>query len=221
MQQQIEAAKARAGRTDSVLLVAVTKNHPLEALEEAVACGVTAVGENRVQEAKQKFEGYAGNSVEWHLIGHLQVNKVRQAVPMFDLIHSVDSVRLLKEVERIAERENKVQRILLQVNTAREESKFGMSAEDLPAMIALAQNCPHVKVEGLMCMAPYSENPEAARPVFRKAAILFADMKQHFAPGQIQFLSMGMTNDFVAAIAEGANIVRVGTAIFGARQYTL
>lgn len=219
VRNRINNAMQRAGRTDKVTLIAVTKNHPLEALQEVAALGVTAIGENRVQEMKEKFSSYEGPSIQWHLIGQLQVNKVRNAVPMATLIHSVHSKKLLDEIERIANREGVIQDVLLQVNVAREESKSGMDVEEYPEIREYAKNLPHVRVRGLMCMAPFYDNPEEARPIFKVANALYEDMKQYFPVGQVDCLSMGMTHDFEVAIEEGANIVRVGTAIFGHRIY--
>ena len=207
IQQRMADAMASVGRTDTALLVAVTKNHPVTAVEEVARLGCTHVGENRVQEAKEKQMLYTGPKLVWHLIGHLQVNKVRQAVPMFDLIHSVDSKKLLDEIEKVAAKHGKVQDILLQV------------VEDFPDIRDYAKTLPHVRVKGLMCMAPFFENPEDARPIFRVAHALYEDMKGYFPDGDIQYLSMGMTHDFEIALQEGANIVRVGTAIFGERVY--
>lgn len=219
VQQRMADAMRRAGRVDSALLVAVTKNHPLSAVEEVARLGVTHVGENRVQEAKEKQLTYNGPQLVWHLIGHLQVNKVRQAVPMFDLIHSVDSRKLLEEIEKVAVKHDKVQDVLLQVNVAREESKSGLSVEEFPEVRDFASTLPHVRVRGLMCMAPFYDNPEDARPIFKVANALYEDMKRFYPNGQIKYLSMGMTHDFEVALEEGANIVRVGTAIFGERVY--
>ncbi|MBD8975342.1 YggS family pyridoxal phosphate-dependent enzyme [Veillonella magna] len=219
VRRRIDEAMARAGRVDQAMLVAVTKNHPVSAVEEAARLGVRVVGENRVQEAKEKILAYKGPALEWHLIGHLQVNKVRQAVPLFSLIHSVDSCKLLDEIERVAAKHDKVQDVLLQVNVAREASKSGMAVEEFPAVRDYANTLPHVRVRGLMCMAPFFEDPEEARPIFRVADALYEDMKQYFPAGQIKYLSMGMTHDFEVALEEGANIVRVGTAIFGERVY--
>ena len=213
IQQRMADAMARVGRVDTALLVAVTKNHPVSAVEEAASLGVTHVGENRVQEAKEKQLTYKGPQLTWHLIGHLQVNKVRQAVPMFDLIHSVDSRKLLDEIEKVATKHDKVQDVLLQVNVAREASKTGMSVEEFPEIRDYAKTLPHVRVRGLI------DDPQEARPIFRIANALFEDMKRYFEEGQIQYLSMGMTHDFEVALEEGANIVRVGTAIFGERVY--
>jgi pyridoxal phosphate enzyme (YggS family) len=219
VQQRMADAMRRAGRVDSALLVAVTKNHPVSAVEEVARLGVIHVGENRVQEAKEKQLTYNGPQLVWHLIGHLQVNKVRQAVPMFDLIHSVDSRKLLEEIEKVAVKHDKVQDVLLQVNVAREESKSGLSVEEFPEVRDFASTLPHVRVRGLMCMAPFYDNPEDARPIFKVANALYEDMKRFYPNGQIKYLSMGMTHDFEVALEEGANIVRVGTAIFGERVY--
>lgn len=219
VRQRMNAAMARAGRTDSALLVAVTKNHPVTAVETVARLGVTTVGENRVQEAKEKQLTYNGPDIDWHLIGHLQLNKVRIAVPMFTLIHSVDSIKLLDEIEKVASRIDKVQDVLLQVNVAAEESKYGVAPTELPALCHYATQLPHVRVRGLMCIAPFFDNPEEARPIFKAAKQLFEDMKKDFPVGQIEYLSMGMTHDFEVALEEGANIVRVGTAIFGNRVY--
>ena len=219
VQQRMADAMRRAGRVDSALLVAVTKNHPVSAVEEVARLGVTHVGENRVQEAKEKQLTYNGPQLVWHLIGHLQVNKVRQAVPMFDLIHSVDSRKLLEEIEKVAVKHDKVQDVLLQVNVAREESKSGLSVEEFPEVRDFASTLPHVRVRGLMCMAQFYDNPEDARPIFKVANALYEDMKRFYPNGQIKYLSMGMTHDFEVALEEGAHIVRVGTAIFGERVY--
>lgn len=219
VQKRIADAASRVGRTDAITLVAVTKNHPVEYMKEAAAAGITDVGENRVQEAMQKLEAFPENQLKWHLIGHLQTNKAKHAVEHFDLIHSVDSEHLLKAVNKEAAKIGKVQDILLQVNVAREESKFGMEVEEFPAMCELAKSLANVRVQGLMCIAPNFEHVEDVRPIFRIAHALYEDMKPKFPVGQIQYLSMGMTHDFEIAIEEGANIVRVGTAIFGARNY--
>ena len=219
VRQRIAAAAAKAGRSDAITLVAVTKNHPVEYMKEAAAAGITDVGENRVQEALQKQAEFPDNGLVWHLIGHLQTNKAKHAVEHFDLIHSVDSEHLLRAVDKEALKIGKVQDILLQVNVAREESKFGMEVEEFPAICRLAKELPGVCVRGLMCIAPNYENVEDVRPVFRIAHALYEDMKPHFPDGQVRYLSMGMTHDFEIAIEEGANIVRVGTAIFGARNY--
>ena len=149
IQQRMADAMARVGRVDTALLVAVTKNHPVSAVEEAASLGVTHVGENRVQEAKEKQLTYKGPQLTWHLIGHLQVNKVRQAVPMFDLIHSVDSRKLLDEIEKVATKNDKVQDVLLQVNVAREASKTGMTVEEFPENTRLCKDIASCTCTGL------------------------------------------------------------------------
>jgi pyridoxal phosphate enzyme (YggS family) len=219
VKKRMADAAARAGRTDEITLVAVTKNHPVEYMKEAAADGITDVGENRIQEALQKREAFPDNQLKWHLIGHLQTNKAKHGVACFDLIHSIDSEHLLRAVDKEAAKLGKVQDILLQVNVAREESKFGMDVEAFPAMCELAETLTHVRVQGLMCIAPNYEHIEDVRPVFRIAGALYEDMKSKFSDGQVRYLSMGMTHDFEIAIEEGANIVRVGTAIFGPRNY--
>lgn len=219
VKKRMADAAARAGRKDPITLVAVTKNHPVDDMIEAAKDGVTDVGENRVQEALGKLEAFPENDLTWHLIGHLQTNKAKQAVQHFDLIHSIDSEHLLKAVDKEAGKIGKVQDILLQVNVAREESKFGMEVEDFPKMCELAKSLQNVRVVGFMCMAPNYENVEDVRPVFRIGHALYEDMKAKFPEGQIKVLSMGMTHDFEIAIEEGANMVRVGTAIFGPRNY--
>lgn len=153
------------------------------------------------------------------MIGHLQMNKVRQAVPLFSLIHSVDSSKLLDEINKVAAKCGKIQDVLLQVNVAREASKSGLTVEDFPEVRDYAKTLPNVRVKGLMCMAPFFEDPEEARPIFRVAHALYEDMKSQFPEGQIEYLSMGMTHDFEVALGEGANMIRVGTAIFGNRVY--
>ena len=218
VKQRIADAAAKAGRLDPITLVAVTKNHPAEYVVEAAKCGITDVGENRVQEAMSKMD-VVSEPLTWHLIGHLQTNKVKHAVAHFDLIHSIDTQHLLEAVEKAAAAQGKVQDILLQVNVAREESKSGMSVEEFPHLVQLAAGLSHVRVRGLMCIAPNYDDVEQVRPVFRIADALYEDMKGKFPQGQICYLSMGMTHDFEIAIEEGANVVRVGTAIFGQRNY--
>ena len=219
-------AAARARRTHvpeeaPVELIAVTKNHPVEAMREAIDAGIMHIGENRVQEALNKAETLE-REVKWHLIGHLQTNKVKHAVRQFDLIHSVDSVRLAQEIDKASEKFGKVQNILVQINLAREESKSGIYREDLDNMLAEIDRLRFVRLQGFMCIAPNYEDVEECRPLFRAMYELFQQVKAH-APytADIRYLSMGMTHDYEIAVEEGANLVRVGTAIFGARQYAL
>ncbi|MBQ1469506.1 MAG: YggS family pyridoxal phosphate-dependent enzyme [Schwartzia sp.] len=216
-----ESMAKRTGifKDDPVQLVAVTKNHDVEAMREAIDAGVTVVGENRVQEAVEKHEKL-DRDVIWHLIGHLQTNKVKQAVKNFDLIHSVDSEHLLDAVDTAAGKIHKVQNILIQVNLAKEESKFGIYKEDLPFLLQKADQMKHVHLMGLMCIAPNYENVEECRPLFREMRGIF-DKLQMFPlmNSEMKWLSMGMTHDYQIAIEEGSNLVRIGTAIFGPRQY--
>ncbi len=201
-----------------VKVLAVTKNHEAAEVREALAAGAEALGENRVQEATAKAALLP--PAEWHLIGHLQTNKVRQAVPLFTLIHSLDSERLALEVERVAAKAGKRQDVLIQVNVAGEDTKSGVAPGDVLSLARLVSGLAHVRLCGLMTMAPFYEDAEQARPVFRELYRIFADLKAAALPDTaVEWLSMGMTNDYSVAVEEGANIVRVGTAIFGPRHY--
>ncbi|WP_295165397.1 YggS family pyridoxal phosphate-dependent enzyme [Selenomonas sp. F0473] len=219
-----EIAAARTRRTHvppdaPVELIAVTKNHPVEAMRTAIDDGVMNIGENRIQEALDKAENLE-REVKWHLIGHLQTNKAKHAVRQFDLIHSVDSMRLAREIDRAAEKFGKVQNILVQVNLAREVSKSGIYREDLGALLTDVDRLPHVRLQGFMCIAPNYDDVERCRPLFRDMYELFQEAKEtEPTKADIRYLSMGMTHDYAIAVEEGANLVRVGTGIFGARQY--
>ena len=215
VQAKIDAALAR--RTEEkitgnkVTLVAVTKNHPAEVITDAFNLGVSVIGENRVQEAKAKREIVGKGSGRWHLIGHLQTNKAKQAVAIFDMIESADSIHLMQAVDKEAAKAGKVQEILLQVNIAREEQKTGFSPEDYEAVVPELDNFKNLHVRGLMVIAPAAENSEAYK--------LFTELK--IQRPDIDILSMGMTHDYETAIEEGANMVRIGTALFGQRDYSL
>lgn len=207
--------------TSKVKLVAVTKNHGVASMLEALASGITAVGENRVQEMLSKHPAVqaAGFTPEWHLIGHLQTNKARQAVPVADLIHSVDSEHLAVEIDKVAAKLGKCQDVLVQVNIADEDSKFGTEIRQAIPLAKQISQLEHVRVCGLMTIAPYCENPESVRPVFRELYRLYGELKGLNLPHTaVEWLSMGMTNDYMVAIEEGANLVRIGTGIFGSRQ---
>ncbi|MPM35944.1 Pyridoxal phosphate homeostasis protein [bioreactor metagenome] len=202
-----------------VKLVAVTKNHPVSTIEQAVAAGISSIGENRIQEALSKYP-LLDQSLEWHLIGHLQTNKVRQALPLFSLIHSVDSDRLAAEINRVAHKLDKVQDILIQVNVANEETKFGLPTVKTLELARLISNLGNLRLCGLMTIAPFYENAEDARPIFREMYNLYKEISLLNLPNSdMKWLSMGMTNDYAVAIEEGANLVRIGTAIFGNREY--
>lgn len=203
---------------DFVILVGVTKNHPAEVITEALAAGIQNIGENRVQEAKAKKE-LLGAGGYWHLIGHLQTNKARQAVALFDLIESVDSERLLAAVDKEAARINKVQDILLQLNIAHEEQKSGFARDEYLAVLPKLSQYEHVRVRGLMVIAPKTDDDSVIRAVFAAGYRCFCRLQQQLP--EIDCLSMGMSGDYEIAIEEGANIVRVGTALFGQRDYSL
>ena len=221
VEEKIEAAKARRTPqiTEDVELVAVTKNHDVAAMREAIDTGVTDIGENRIQEAMGKYETL-GRQVTWHLIGHLHTNKAKQAVKYFDLIHSVDTPHLARALDKEAGKIGKVQDVLVQVNLAKEESKSGVYEEDLQPLLQLVDELPHLRLCGLMCIAPNYDDIEKCRPLFRRMREIFDGIKDiPFQTANIKYLSMGMSHDYEIAIEEGANIVRVGTAIFGPRQY--
>ncbi len=201
-----------------VTLVAVTKNHPPEVIGEALALGLRDIGENRVQEAKHKKEVLPAGGC-WHLIGHLQSNKVRPAVALFDIIESVDSLHLLADIDKEAGRIGKVQEILLQLNIADEKQKFGFSKDEYSDALTKLDNYSHLRIRGLMVIAPQCEDIEETRPVFAAGYRSYCDLKA--VRQGIDILSMGMSGDYTVAIEEGANTVRVGTALFGQRDYNL
>lgn len=216
-----QAIKNRTAKKfdEEVKLIAVTKNNDVIVMREAIDSGILSVGENRIQEALEK-KRELDRIVEWHLIGHLQTNKVKQAVLNFDLIHSVDSERLAVEINKASKGINKIQEILVQVNVANEESKFGINIEDTAEFINFISKQENIKVVGLMLIAPYYENAEEARLIFRNLYNKFMEIRMlNISNTDMKWLSMGMTNDYQIAIEEGANIVRVGTGIFGQRKY--
>ena len=205
--------------SNDVLLVAVTKNHDVEAMRQAIDAGAAVIGENRVQEAAQKYATLDRNAT-WHLIGHLQTNKVKHAAKIFDMIESVDSIKLAEAINKEAAKLDKVQKILVQVNLVKEASKTGVYLEDLDELLSAIDTMDNLKLMGLMFIAPIAENPENVRPMFNQMYNLFIKVqKMPLVHADIKYLSMGMTHDYEIAIEEGANIVRVGTAIFGPRQY--
>jgi len=204
-----------------VKLIAVTKNHTPSEMQQAIDCGLTAIGENRVQEALAKHDVFQ-EKLEYHLLGHLQTNKVKQAVTLFDLIHSVDSEKLARQINHAAENLSKIQKVLVEVNVAQEATKFGIHLADTVDFIRCISEFPHIAVSGLMTIAPHYDDPEETRSLFRSLYEKFIALKQVSLPNcTMQWLSMGMTNDYSVAIEEGANMVRVGTAIFGARNYDI
>lgn len=204
---------------EGVKLVAVTKTHSPEEINEAIDAGVTDIGENKVQEILDKYDKV--KPVKWHLIGHLQRNKVKYIIDKVDLIHSVDSVRLAEEINKRAGAKNITMDILIQVNSAQEESKFGVSTEETADMIKeILESCSHVKIRGLMCIAPFAKNPEDIREYFTEVKRQYDEYSKIKHPNlKFDFLSMGMSHDYEVAMQEGANLVRVGSAIFGSRVY--
>ncbi len=216
---RIRTAAAAAGRSaGEIQLVAASKTFPPPAIREAVAAGVSDIGENYIQEARDKYAALQGTPVRWHFIGHLQTNKAKYAVRMFDLIHTVDSYRLAFELDRCAQKINKVQSVLIQVNLAGEASKSGVAPEEALPLIRRVAALEHVAVKGLMTLPPYFNAPEKVRPFFTALRRLRDRIAaERLETTGLQELSMGMTGDFEAAVAEGATLVRIGTAIFGER----
>ena len=219
IQERMGAAARRAGRNpEDIRLVAVSKTVEEDRVLQAIRAGVKILGENYVQEAKKKIQN-VGHQVGWHLIGHLQTNKARIAVRLFDMIHSVDNLDLAKELSRAAEQQGKILSILLQINLSEEATKFGASEKEMFRMAETISKMPALTVVGLMTLPPYFENPEDARPYFIQLRRLGERLRQENIPRlAMKELSMGMSNDFEAAIEEGATLVRVGTAIFGPRE---
>ncbi len=221
VEEKIQEACRRSGRSRSdVTLVAVSKTKPVEMLKDAYDLGVRVFGENKVQELTEKY-GALPKDIHWHMIGHLQRNKVKYIIDKAELIHSVDSARLAEAIEKEAARRGLTANILIEVNVAGEESKFGIAPKELDSFVEKVENLPHIQVKGLMTIAPFVADPEDNRPVFADLRKLSVDIARKNAHNiNMSVLSMGMTNDYQVAIEEGATIVRVGTGIFGARDYT-
>lgn len=218
----VREACAKSGRSEEdVLLLAVTKLHTPEEMNEAIDAGATDIGENKVQEVLEKYDSV--KPVRWHLIGHLQTNKVRQIIDKVVMIHSVDSLHLAKEIEKRAAMAGITMDILIQTDPAAQETKFGVDPSELKELISsISAECPHVRVRGLMCIAPFYEDPEDTRPFFREVKKTYDMLSEELGDlsnVDFRYLSMGMTNDFRIAVEEGSNLIRVGTAIFGYRDY--
>jgi pyridoxal phosphate enzyme (YggS family) len=217
--QRIARCCERSGRpTGSVKLVCVTKEVDVEDIQTAILAGVTDIGENRVQDAVAKF-GSIGARVVWHLIGHLQTNKVKDAVRIFSLIHSVDSMRLAETIDGQAAKTGKVQDVLLQVNVSGEKTKFGLGPDAVEGVLEECSLLANIDVKGFMTIAPQADDPEEARPYFRRLREI-RDYAEKSRKARYGILSMGMTDDFEVAVEEGATIVRVGRAIFDSRINT-
>lgn len=224
VEEKIAAALAKRSQRygqlitgNKVTLVAVTKNHGPEVITESLGLGLTNIGENRVQEAKHK-QDTLGKEGCWHLIGHLQTNKAKQAVALFDLIESVDSLRLLEAVNKEAAKAGKVQDILLQLNIAHEEQKSGLERQEYLELLPTLANYTNIRLRGLMVIAQKCDALEETRPIFAAGYRCYCRLKEQYP--EVDILSMGMSNDYTIAIEEGANNVRVGTALFGQRDYT-
>lgn len=220
---RIADAAGRAGRDPAdIKLVAVSKTHPVPVLLDAIAAGASVLGENKVQEAEAKIAEIGRNAAEWHLIGHLQSNKARKAVQLFDVIHSVDSLELAQRLERICFEEGRGElSVFVHVDLAGEATKSGIDVAGLPELVGYLTNCERLRFDGLMILPPYFDDPEATRPYFdqlRRIRDKLA-LDGSFAGGGRGELSMGMSHDFEVAIEEGSTVVRVGTAIFGEREY--
>ena len=222
VQENIENACRNAGRNfDEVTLIAVSKTKPVEMLWEAYRAGVRDFGENRALELLDKYE-VMPKDIHWHMIGHLQRNKVKYIVDKVVLIHSVDSLRLAQEISREAVKKNLTVSVLIEVNVADEESKFGVSAEDTLPLVRQIALLPGIRIKGLMTIAPYVENSEENRQYFKILRQLAVDItRKNIDNVSMTVLSMGMTGDYEVAVEEGASLVRVGTGIFGERQYLL
>jgi pyridoxal phosphate enzyme (YggS family) len=217
---RIEKAAAKIGKSQKdIKLVAVTKTVEVEKIKEAIKCGIQIIGENRVQEAESKFDQIT-EKVEKHLVGHLQTNKAKKAVELFDLIQSVDSQHLAQEVSKRADQMGKVMDVLVEINTSGEKTKFGIDPDEVFSLIKSISHLEGIKIRGLMTIGLLSDNPEDTRPCFRKLKSIFERIKSENIPHvEMRYLSMGMTNDFEVAIQEGANMVRIGTGIFGPRGF--
>lgn len=208
----------RAGRRDDVAIVAVTKGHGAEAVEALLAAGLDRFGENRVQELEAKVAAVGRDRAEWHLIGHLQRNKVRRALPLFDLIHSIDSLRLAQELSREAERAGRTVVGLVQVNTSGEATKGGLPAEEAVDGVGRIAELPGLRIQGLMTMAPLTDDERVLRRVFAAARGLFEACARQIPAFEPRHLSMGMSNDFEVAVEEGSTMVRLGTVLLGERS---
>lgn len=197
-----------------VKLVAVSKMHTKEEIDEAYALGLDTFGENKVQELKEKYD----SKYHWHMIGHLQRNKVKDVVPLVDMIQSLDSLRLAQEIEKQCAKIDKVMPVLIEINISREANKTGIYMEECASFMKQCQSLPHIDVQGLMCVGPL-EHPETSEACFEKMEILYHKLQKEYGSDKIHILSMGMSQDYEKAIAHGSTMIRLGTIIFGKRSY--
>ena len=221
VEENISKACEKAGRKrEEVTLIAVSKTKPAEMIREIYDQGIRTFGENKVQEIMDKYDHLPGD-IRWQMIGHLQRNKVKYIVDKVDMIHSVDSYRLAQTIETEAAKKNVTVSVLLEVNVAEEESKFGLKMDEVLPLVQQISELPHVQVKGLMTIAPFVSNPEDNREIFRKLKKLSVDIEaKNINNTTMSVLSMGMTGDYMVAVQEGATMVRVGTGIFGERDYS-
>ncbi len=220
IRSQIKETARSAGRNpDGIHLVGVSKRQSADKVRAAVNAGITILGENYIQEAVEKIETLKDLEAAWHFIGHLQTNKARFAVRHFDLIHTVDSVKLAREIDKQAQKIQKIQKVLIQINISQESSKSGARSDDALVLVREAAQFENIAITGLMGMPPFFDDPERARPFFRELAWIRSKIEDAKIPNvTMDHLSMGMSGDFKAAIEEGSTLVRIGTAIFGARS---
>ena len=221
VRKNIVKACEKVGRDPKeVTLIAVSKTKPYTDIEEALPSGILDFGENKVQEMSEKYDILPKN-INWHMIGHLQRNKVKYLVGKVKLIHSVDSIRLANQIETEFAKKNEIANILIEVNVAQEESKFGLKTEEVLSLVESVAALPHINIKGLMTIAPYVEDPEENRGIFRQLKKLSVDIAaKNINNVNMSVLSMGMTGDYQVAVQEGATMVRVGTGIFGERDYS-
>ena len=222
VEENIKKACEKVGRdVNEVTLIAVSKTKPYTAIEEALPTGVKDYGENKVQELCDKYE-ILPKDIKWHMIGHLQRNKVKYLVWKASLIHSVDSIRLAEQIEKEYAKADEIANILIEVNMAQEESKFGITSEETEQLVREIAKFPHIRIKGLMTIAPYTDNPESNRVYFRNMKKLSVDIEnKNIDNVSMSVLSMGMTGDYQVAVEEGATLVRVGTGIFVERNYNI
>jgi pyridoxal phosphate enzyme (YggS family) len=220
IKEEIAKVCRSIGRSpEEITLIAVSKTIGTDVINHAIECGITDLGENKVQEIMDKHEVVSKN-VNWHLIGHLQTNKVKYIIDKVKLIHSVDSIKLADEINKRAEKSNLIKEVLVQINVAEEDTKFGIAIDEAADFIKSISEFDNLRVMGLMTIAPYDLDSENVRPVFRQLKVKFSELSQMNLPNvHMKYLSMGMSNDYKVAIEEGSNMIRVGTAIFGKRNY--
>ncbi|MBR5001147.1 MAG: YggS family pyridoxal phosphate-dependent enzyme [Firmicutes bacterium] len=218
--EKVKFAESVGKTEQDVLLVAVTKTRTADEINEAIDAGITDIGENKVQEVVDKFDHV--KPVRWHLIGHLQTNKVKYIIDKVCMIHSVDSMKLAKEIDKRAGQHGVTMDILIQVNAAQEESKFGITTDDTKQLVLdILEECPNIRIRGLMHIAPAADDPNDVRQYFSQVKDLYEECGKIEHPHlDFKYLSMGMSHDFGVAIEEGSNLIRVGTSIFGARDYS-